>query len=86
MPLNSAPRKASTIAFAISGPTTKAPKAMIWEPLFSRVCPAVNGSEQTAARMPRTLFAEIEMPMPVPQISTPRSTCPSRMAWATLRA
>ena len=68
------------MALAISGPTTNAPKAMICEPLFSRVWRAVNGSEQTAARMPRTLFAEIEMPIPVPQMSTPRSTSPSRIA------
>jgi len=37
-----------------------------------------------AARTPRTLFAAIDMPMPVPQTSTPSSASPRatmRPAW-----
>ena len=40
-----------------------------------------GGSEQTAARTPFTLFAAMEIPTPVPQISTPPSTSPA----ATIR-
>src|SRR6185312_16101930 len=36
--------------------------------------------------MPRTLFAQIAMPMPVPQTSTPRSCRPAAIASATAKA
>jgi hypothetical protein len=43
-----------------------------------------NGSTVTAARMPRTLLAEMASPSPVPPNSTARSISPRATASATL--
>ena len=45
---------------------------------------AVAVSEQTAARIPLTLLAAIEIPTPVPHISIPQSNSPDATALATL--
>jgi hypothetical protein len=42
--------------------------------LCRRLISAVMQSWQSAARTPGTLFAAMHMPMPVPQMRTPRST------------
>lgn len=44
---------------------------------------AVAVSEHTAALIPFTLFAEIEIPTPVPHISIPQSYSPEATAFAT---
>ena len=50
--------------------------------LWRRVISADRLSPQRAQRMPLTLFAAMEMPMPVVQMTMPRSHSPE----ATLRA
>jgi hypothetical protein len=64
-------RKASTVARASSGPTTRAPKQMMFALLCSRASAAETGSLAFAARMPGRLFAAMLMPMPVPQMRMP---------------
>ena len=76
-------KKISTIFSASPGPTTLAPKAKMLASLCSLVASALKQSLHTAARIPGTLFAAIEIPMPVPQIKIPLSHSPSTMACAT---
>ena len=53
-------------------------------PIYARkVTDAITHS---AARMPGTLFAVMEIPIPVPQIKIPLSHSPRVMASVTLRA
>ena len=80
------PRKTSTIVSAIAGPTVRAPNARMLASLCWRVSFALYGSEQCAQRTPRTLFAAMEMPIPVPQMRIPRSQSPETTALATFSA
>ena len=59
-----------------------APMASILALLWRRVISALSGSLHSAQRMPLTLLAAMEMPMPVVQMTMPRSHSP---LW-TLRA
>ncbi|OGL02464.1 MAG: hypothetical protein A3D33_03370 [Candidatus Rokubacteria bacterium RIFCSPHIGHO2_02_FULL_73_26] len=70
----------------MSSPTTRAPRQRTLASSSSRAWRAVKRSWQSAARTPRSLLAAIETPAPLPQISTPSSTCPSRTAVPTARA
>ena len=54
--------------------------------LCSRKRCANSGDWMTAARTPTTLSAVSAMPMPVPQMSTPRSASPAATQRATLSA
>lgn len=76
-------KKASTISMARPGPTTRSPMASMLASLCRRVYLAEYVSEQTAQRMPGTLFAASEMPMPVPQSTMPASYWPLATASAT---
>ena len=69
-------RKVSTIFRARPSPSTLAPMARMLASLCSRVAWAEKQSEHRAARMPFTLFAVMEMPMPVPQIIIPSVALP----------
>ena len=60
------------ILSASPGPTTRAPIVRILASLCSLVISAEKQSEQSAARMPFTLFATIETPIPVPQLNSLR--------------
>ena len=53
--------------------------ALLWRRVISAAC----ASQQSAARMPFTLFAAIEMPMPVEQIRMPYCAPPSATQCAT---
>ena len=66
-------RNVSTIFTASPGPTTLAPIAKILASLCCLVASAEKQSEHKAARIPFTLFAAIEIPIPVPQIIIPLS-------------
>ena len=61
------------MASASCGPTMRAPKAIMLQSLWARHSLALTGSDTQAQRMPCTLFAAMEMPTPVPQITMPRS-------------
>ena len=50
--------------------------------LCRRVISAERGSLHRAQRMPFTLLAEMEMPMPVVQMTIPFSHWPEATAWA----
>ena len=79
-------RKVSTIIVASPGPTTLPPIANIFALLCSLVAFAEKTSWQSAHLMPFTLFAVMEMPIPVPQIRIPLSASPPATAKATFLA
>src|SRR5699024_9218009 len=66
-PSNGVERKVSTIESASPSPTTRPPRHRAFASLWRRVNSALKVSEQQQARMPRTLFAQIDIPTPVPQ-------------------
>ena len=80
---NGVVKNVSTIFKARPGPTTRPPKARMLALLCSLVACAQKQSVHNAARTPLTLFAVIEIPMPVPQIRIPNSHSPSATACAT---
>ena len=71
----------SAILFPMSPP----PMASMLASLCRRVISAERGSLHRAQRMPFTLLAEMEMPMPVVQITIPRSHAPEATASAAAR-
>lgn len=73
----------SAMAFANSVPITRAPMVMIWALLESAARSAEYVSWVSAARMPGTLLAEMQTPMPVPQTRMVRSYLPSVISIAT---
>ena len=85
-PSNSVVRKVRTISSAITGPMVRAPMATMLASLCWRERAVDTGSEHSAQRTPWILLAEMEMPMPVPQISTPLSHSPDTTALATFSA
>ena len=68
--------KVSTHAIANESPKTLAPSAIIFASLCSLESFAVNSLCARAALIPFILFAEIEIPIPVPHISTPNCASP----------
>jgi hypothetical protein len=62
---------------------TRAPSVSTWQSLESTDRSTEYESWATVARIPATLFAEIAIPIPVPQMSKPRSACPWAIAVAT---
>ena len=83
---NGVSRNVSTILIASPGPTTLPPSASTFASLCSLVACAQKQSVHYAARIPGTLLAAIEIPIPVPQIRIPFSHSPSTMACATFLA
>src|SRR5918992_5780595 len=75
-------RKASSISPATSGEVSRRPSASTLASFQRRAPLAVSASPHSAARMPRTLFAAMEAPVPVQQQTTACSARPS----ATSRA
>ena len=59
------------LAAPVSGPVVRPPKQITFASLCCRANRAVVSSWTTAARTPRTLFAAIEIPMPVPHTASP---------------
>ena len=72
----------STILSASPGPMTLAPIANIFASLCSLVACAEKQSWQSAALIPFILFAEIDIPIPVPQMMIPLSHSPEATAFA----
>lgn len=58
------------------------PRQMTLALLWDRESSAISGVTTTAARMPLCRLAAMLMPMPVPQMSTPRSASPARNFFA----
>ena len=85
-PSNSVAIKVSTHAFASSSPITLAPNAIIFASLCSLESLAVNSLYARAALIPSTLLAEIDIPIPVPQISIPYCAFPSSTTSLTFLA
>src|ERR1700722_16636377 len=76
-------RNASAIDLATSGPITREPIVMICA-LFDRAARCAEYvSWVSAARMPGTLLAEMQTPMPVPQTRIARSYLPDKTPFAT---
>ena len=65
---------------ASSGPVTRPPSAHMFALLCARHISALKQSDSSAQRMPGILFAASDMPMPVPQISTPSAHSPEATA------
>ena len=84
-PSNGVLRKASTMQSAILFPISPPPMASMLASLCRRVISAERGSLHRAQRMPFTLLAAMEMPMPVVQITIPRSHAPEATASAAAR-
>ena len=78
-----APRNAPRASRATVGPVVRAPKQSTLAWLCCLASVAVVTSCTTAARTPGTLFAAMEMPIPVPQTQTPNSAEPSVTARPT---
>ena len=74
------------ISFAFSNGKSLPPRHSTLESLCFLVSCAVSLSPITAARTPSNLFAAMLIPIPVLQISIPRSTSPFDTAKATLAA
>src|SRR5699024_9409130 len=72
-PSNSVFNQMSTMSDASPFPMTLSPIARMFESLCSLVALAENVSCTKAHLIPLTLFAEILMPIPVPQIRMPLS-------------
>ena len=70
-------------ARATSIPTIRAPIESTLASLCSRPSRAVTGSAASTQRMPRTLFATIASPVPLPPSTIPRSNSPRATARAT---
>ena len=85
-PENEAPSQAMAIATARAGATSRAPRQSTLASSSSRARRAESGSWQREARMPRSLFAAMEAPTPLPQMSTPASTKRRSTACPTARA
>ncbi len=83
---NDVARNFSARLAAVSASSTRAPRQTTLASSSARLCIAVNSSCTRAARMPRTLFAAMEAPTPLPQRRTPKSTNLFRTALATTRA
>ena len=64
------------------GPTMPAPMASMFASLWRRVISAERGSPHRAQRMPFTLLAVMEIPMPVVQMTMPFSHSPEATASA----
>ena len=71
-----ASRKAASASTATVAPVVRAPTQSTLAWLCRRARAAVVTSWTTAARTPGTLLAAMAMPMPVPQMQTPRSADP----------
>ncbi len=67
------------------GPTMPPPMARTFASLCSLVICAVSVSAHNAQRIPLILFAVMEIPMPVVQITIPFSHSPPATASATAR-
>jgi len=76
-------RKVSRIAIARGTAVTRAPRPRTFASLCSRISCAEKRSVATPARAPGTRLAAIEMPMPLPQTTTPRSARPEETARPT---
>jgi len=72
-----------TISNTMSWSSVRPPRQRILASLCSRESFAVSTLYVTAARMPFTLFAAKDMPIPVPQTSIPRENAPEDTASAT---
>ena len=72
----------STISSASISPVTPAPIAIMLVSLCSRVRRADITSDSSAQRMPLTLLAVMDTPMPVVQTTMPRSHSPEATALA----
>ena len=81
--LNSVFRNTSTMRLARLGPVMPAPRASTLASLWRRVISADRESVQWAQRMPLTLLAAMEMPMPVVQMTMPFSQSPEATSRAT---
>ncbi len=79
-PEKEAPSQAMATATARAGATSRAPRQSTLASSSSRASRAASGSWQSEARMPRILFAAMEAPTPLPQMSTPASTKPRSTA------
>ena len=66
----------STISKARCSPITRSPRQRIFALLWALDTLAEYVSPQRAALMPRTLFAAIDIPIPVPQTKIPRFDLP----------
>ena len=82
-PGNAVFRNVSTMLSARLGPTIPAPSARTFALLCSLVSFADTVSAQSAQRMPFTLFAAMEIPIHVVQITIPLSHVPDATAFAT---
>jgi len=71
-----------TISSASISPVTAAPRAIMLVSLCSRVSLADMGLSSSAQRMPLTLLAVMDTPMPVVQQTMPRSHSPLATACA----
>ena len=76
--------KAAMQAFAISMPTSRAPRAITLASLCSRASIADSGSDTSAQRQAGLRFIAIEMPTPDPQSAMPWSASPLAIAFASL--
>ena len=85
-PPNSVVRNSSTIFLLVSSDVKRPEMQTTLPSLCSRKRCENSGVWMTAARMPATLSAVSAMPMPVPQMSTPRSASPAATVRATLSA
>src|SRR4029079_14841147 len=79
-------RKACTSSPANVGSMNRAPRVRTLALLWARVRHTSSSVTPSAALTPRTLFAAMDMPTPLPQTNTPRSAVPFATAWATRRA
>ena len=70
------------ISSATNSPITPAPIATMFALLCSLVSLAETVSEQSAQRIPGTLLAQMETPIPVVQMRIPFSHSPSATAFA----
>ncbi len=85
-PLLPVSRKTSRSSVAWPAPRTRAPRARTFASLWARDMRAVKLSVGLTARTPAKRFADIAMPTPVPQTSSPRSASPAARARATWAA
>ena len=85
-PEKEAASHAEAISTARSASSSRAPRHRTLASSSSRERRAASGSWQREARMPRILFAAMDAPVPLPQISRPVSTKPRSTACPTARA
>jgi fucose 4-O-acetylase-like acetyltransferase len=79
-------RNARTHSTATSGASRFRLRASTLASFHSRAFLAIHGSQASAARTPGTLFAAIDVPVPVQHMTTPKSASPAATACPAARA